>query len=208
MTNIELKNINDKTKVSEKMIQKAVLDFLELNLKEKIDSEEFLEIKDYQEHTYLILKDLKKAIKNLNQNLFNEYSNKINEDQLLTLLLNDFVSKFNACKTNVDIYNLIFIMENRQCSLKILGIDKSIYYNVLDLDNLNSNNNELRIIREKRIKDSFFKELELPDFAIYINGLPFFVIELSSVIYPHSNNSNINLFIVPKDKLVSFDNSL
>lgn len=180
MTNIELKNINDKTKVSEKMIQKAVLDFLELNLKEKIDSEEFSEIKDYQEHTYLILKDLKKAIKNLNQNLFNEYSNKINEDQLLTLLLNDFVSKFNACKTNVDIYNLIFIMENRQCSLKILGIDKSIYYNVLDLDNLNSNNNELRIIREKRIKDSFFKELELPDFAIYINGLPFFVIELKT----------------------------
>ena len=110
MTNIELKNINDKTKVSEKMIQKAVLDFLELNLKEKIDSEEFSEIKDYQEHTYLILKDLKKAIKNLNQNLFNEYSNKINEDQLLTLLLNDFVSKFNACKTNVDIYNLIFII--------------------------------------------------------------------------------------------------
>jgi type I site-specific restriction-modification system R (restriction) subunit len=180
MTTIELKNINDKTKVSEKMIQKAVLDFLELNLKEKIDSEEFSEIKDYQEHTYLILKDLKKAIKNLNQNLFNEYSNKINEDQLLTLLLNDFVSKFNACKTNVDIYNLIFIMENRQCSLKILGIDKSIYYNVLDLDNLNSNNNELRIIREKRIKDSFFKELELPDFAIYINGLPFFVIELKT----------------------------
>lgn len=41
MTNIELKNINDKTKVSERMIQKAVLDFLELNLKEKIDSENF-----------------------------------------------------------------------------------------------------------------------------------------------------------------------
>ena len=180
MTTIELKNINDKTKVNEKMIQKAVLDFLELNLKEKIDSEEFAEIKEYQEHTYLILKDLNKGIKNLNQNLFNEYSNKINEEQLLTLLLNDFISKFNVCKTNVDIYNLIFTMENRQCSLKKLGIDKSIYYNVLDLDNLNSNNNELRIIREKRIKDSFFKELELPDFAIYINGLPFFVIELKT----------------------------
>ena len=181
MTTIELNQITNKTKINEKLMQESVLRYLENKLNTKIDSEEQKTISYLQEHTYLILQDLKLAIKNLNRNTLNDYKDVIDENELITHILNDFIEKFDLCKTNVEIYELIHISEKKLCPLNALGVNKSIYYQVLDLEDLKSNSNKLRIVREKRIKDSFFKEEELPDFAIYVNGLPFFVIELKTL---------------------------
>lgn len=137
-----------------------------------------------KEHNFLLLspyenvfKGLKEHIYLKNKNLFKEFSDIYSKEEFLEILVNDFVNKWNKAKDNIDYYNLVFNNDFLTISLKDKeGIPCEKSYNVISYNN--SADNEYTIIKEKRLKG--IKNIEKPDFAMYINGIPLIVFEVKT----------------------------
>ena len=136
-----------------------------------------------QEHNYLILsqldnltKGLRYYIKKFNRHIIEnkDFLKNHTEEELLSLIENDFITKYNA-STYLDIYRLIFqnFSEKRDieidgwiCQYSLINFQKPV-------------ENEVFVVKEKRIQKSN-GGYEKPDFAIYMNGIPVFAIEVKT----------------------------
>lgn len=172
-----ISGVKTKSEKWEKKIQDVIKTYFEHNLQIRILEEEFKDIKSLQEHAYILVPEFRKHVERLNSNLFNDYSH-IPKKTIVDKIIKDFLTNFNNTKDPVDRYELVF--NNKTIELENKNGDKEqCYYVVLDLSNYK--NNEITIIKEKKINDErLLKKCELPDFAYYVNGLPFVAIEIKT----------------------------
>jgi hypothetical protein len=168
-----ISGVKTKSDMWEKKIQDVIKTYFEYNLQIRILEEEFNDIKSLQQHSYILIPEFKKNIEKLNAQLFNNFAH-MPRQVIIDKITKDFVVNFDNTKDSVEKYELIF---NRK-TIELINKDgekEQCYYVVLDLSNYN--NNEITIIKEKKINDErLLKKCELPDFAYYINGLPFVAI--------------------------------
>lgn len=157
--------------------------------KYNIIDEEYKDLKLNKSHKYLLVdsytdqnnekvfEGLKFHIERHNKKLINDFSNKYSKEELVDLIYNDFVSKWDSAKSNTEYYKLVFKAGYSSIDLKNeknTSVSKS--YNVISFNN--SANNEYTIIKEKRMVGR--NGLEQPDFAMYINGIPLIVWEVKT----------------------------
>lgn len=175
---LKIPELEAKGKKWEKRIQDIFTNYFEHNLKISIIEESFDNLPELQKHSYILIDQLKNALLKCNEQLFKNYSH-FSKNELLELLLNDFLERFKN-SSNVDRHKLYFEINSKLITLKDKNNNqKQEYYNVLDLNTYS--NNKITIIKEKKIVDEhILKESELPDFAYYINGLPFIAIEIKT----------------------------
>lgn len=174
----------------EKKIQNNIFNRLtKLGHQYQILDEEYADLKLNDEHRFLLLspyqneknieifKGLRFFIKKHNKHLIEEFSVYYSENDMIEILLNDFISRWNSAKSNVEYYQLIF-----KSGYLTINIDinkrKSVTrsYNVISFSR--AADNEFTIIKEKRLIGT--KGLEQPDFAMYINGIPLIVWEVKT----------------------------
>lgn len=165
----------------EKVIQDNQQLFFEKNANVKIYEEN--ERKEFdlilQEDPWLLIQPLpsyfnglKDAIIKLNAPIFNNHPDTQKED-IVELILNDVKHQYKTL-TPIQLWDYIFDIDGNDRKIIIdTKTKKEITYNLVDL--VNPVNNELIIIKEKRVE--YQKIIQKPDFAIYINGLPMFIVE-------------------------------
>jgi type I site-specific restriction-modification system R (restriction) subunit len=174
-------------KNNEKEIQRKINKFLEENITKKaIFEEEFKELNEtekilYQSHPYLLIPILKNNLKEINKSLIEKYSHNKN---ILDEILKDFIYKikeiiYDQKKSNKDLFLLYTNKDFRQITLKDKDNKEQIeiYYIINETD---FNQNEITIIKEKKIQEKN-RKAEFPDFATYINGIPFICIEIKTL---------------------------
>jgi len=163
-------------------IQKMMNCFFSDKLNKKIIEEKDKTIEDFKFenklHNLLILSDLYKNIKIVNQNRINNMikkDNSLTKEYLSLLFFRHFIKQYNLISTNnVEIYKLIFGKGKRIVYLE--DDDTPYEYEVIDI--VDYTNNILRVIKEKRL---IYKDRkEFVDFAQYIAGIPFFGIEVKT----------------------------
>lgn len=171
---------------NEKEIQKKINKFLEEKITNKsIFEEEFKELSDYenilyQSHPYILKPILKKNIRELNRGLLEKYS--FNQ-YILDDIVSDFINKFediiyNKNKTNKELYLLYTNKDLRQIKIKDKNNKEHIEtYHIINEFDLNRN--DILIVKEKKIFEKN-RRTEFPDFALYLNGLPFIVFEIKT----------------------------
>jgi type I site-specific restriction-modification system R (restriction) subunit len=167
----------------EKTIQKNQQIFIEKNFNTKIIEEDLSKVNDHilQEHDWLILSKLdgyfdglRNKIRDLNNHLFEKYKDTHSREEVISLIVDDIIFKYKKLN-HIELWSYIFDIhgENRKIVIDTT-INRSETYKLADL--VDAKNNEFFFIKEKRIKtpgNSFQK----PDFAMYLNGLPLFIIE-------------------------------
>ena len=111
-TNIHLKK--------EKQIQKEIQNRLssqgykyniidEENTDLKLNEEhKFLLLNPYSENGNIIFKGLKYYLEKHNKGLIEDFSDNYSKDQIIELITNDFISRWDKAKSNSEYYDLIF----------------------------------------------------------------------------------------------------
>lgn len=160
------------------------------------------EFKVLQEHQYLIIHDLKIAIKKLNKKNYEKYKSElaINENDFYDLILNHvkFIYSIATSQKEVAINYLIhqyifskgiklgsnLIIERKVEFKKKDGSSLFLNYTLISNKfNELGNENIFRLVKEKKIRTTGLQTKDseqYPDFAIYINGLPAYVIEFKT----------------------------
>lgn len=173
----------------ERDIQNTISHFLSQEKFGKIYEENFYDVSSpLQKHQYILIDDFLEYVEILNRSLFNgQY--KEQKDQIIKIIKDDFLSKFDAASSNLGVYNLIFGTDTRTITLtKSNGIkDNLVSYQVVDVNyKTDCRNNKLTIIKEKVIKvNKHSQETQRPDFAVYLNGIPFIAIEVKNPLSSH-----------------------
>ena len=136
-----------------------------------------------QEHQYLILspldnftKGLRHYIKKFNRHIIEdkELLKNHTQDELLSIIEKSFLINYNA-STYLDIYRLVF---QEFSDKRDIEIDGRVYqYNLINFQK--PVENEIFVVKEKRIQKNN-GGYEKPDFAIYMNGIPVFAIEVKT----------------------------
>lgn len=165
-----------KNRLSNSGFKYNILDeeYKDLNLNK---SHKYLLLDSYNDGNTEIFKGLKHHIKIHNQKLIKDFSKNYSEDEIINLILNDFINKWDAAKSNTDYYKLVFNAGYSSIELrnnKNTKVMKS--YNIISFNNYADN--EYTIIKEKRMIGK--NGLEQPDFAMYINGIPLIVWEVKT----------------------------
>ena len=170
---------------SEKEIQSNIQYYIESKTGWDVIEEEFNEIKGLQDHQFLLLnsynnnfKGLIHHIEKFNQHIYTnpEYKH-IPHKEITQKILKDFIQKYDI-KNHIEIYKFIFDAKDNERSLIIdKKVNKPEKYNLISFDS--PNENEINIIKEKRV-EGIRSSMQLPDFAIYINGIPLFSIEVKT----------------------------
>lgn len=176
----DLLNFKDETD-----IQNTIRNFFEKEKFGPIIEELFLgHYPELQKHQYILVDDFVKSIEYLNTSLWNKSIYKESKEEIINIIKEDFIEKFDNSKTNQEIYSIIFGRDTRTITLtKIDGKkDYLVSYRVIDTDyKTDCRNNEIKIIKEKVIRVTpYSSETQRPDFAVYLNGLPFIAIEVKN----------------------------
>lgn len=166
-------------------IQNTLRTFLEKEKFGPIAEELFLDKNSpLQKHQYVLIDTFLKYVEILNVNLWSSELYKESKEQIIDIIKNHFLSKFDLAKTNQEIYHLIFGRDTRTITLTKLDGKKDdlVGYIVVDTDyKTDCRNNEITVIKEKVIrKTSYSEDTQRPDFAVYLNGLPFIAIEVKN----------------------------
>lgn len=136
-----------------------------------------------QEHQYLILspletltKGLRHYIKAFNHHIIDDKTllETHTQEELLSIIEKEFISAYNT-SDYLGIYRLVFQEFSTKRDIEI--DDKIFQYHLIDFQH--PAYNELFIVKEKRIHKSN-GGFEKPDFAIYMNGIPVFAIEVKT----------------------------
>lgn len=144
---------------------------------QNIPEERNKKIKEFQEHGMLIKQDLKNAIREFNRNIFKKLTTEgFPEDYLVEKATEDFIKKYDKCKDNVEIYKLLFHLEEKKTTIKYKDKIKELKYQVLDLKNFKKNKS--RLVKEKKLQK--YGIIEYADFAFYISGIPIIIIEVKT----------------------------
>lgn len=166
-------------------IQNTLRTFLEKEKFGPIDEELFLDKNSpLQKHQYVLIDTFLKYVEILNVNLWSSEIYKESKEQIIDIIKNHFLSKFDLAKTNQEIYHLIFGRDTRTITLTKLDGKKDdlVGYIVVDTDyKTDCRNNQITIIKEKVVrKTPYSDDTQRPDFAVYLNGLPFIAIEVKN----------------------------
>ncbi len=166
-------------------IQNMMNDFLQKEKFGPILNESYIDrFPELQKHQYILIDDFVKYITILNSDLWSNGVYQENKEKIIQIIKEDFIKKFNDAKNNQSIYNIIFGRDSRCITLtKLDGKDDNmVNYRVIDTDyKTDCRNNEIKIIREKVIKIHMaLDETQRPDFAVYLNGIPFIAIEVKN----------------------------
>ena len=150
-----------------------------------------------QKHQYVLIDTFVKYIEILNVNLFSNNLYKESKEQIINIIKTHFLTKFDEAKTNQEIYSLVFGRDTRTITLTKIDGKKNelVSYNVIDTDyKTDCRNNEITVIKEKVIRITpYSDETQRPDFAVYLNGLPFIAIEVKNPL------ANIGLYEAFRD---------
>lgn len=176
----------------EKKIQQEIFNRLSFKgYKYDILDEEYKDLQLNKSHKYLLIdaysdesnkeifKGLRKHIERHNSTLIEEFADNYTKDELVEIMLADFISRWDSAKSNTEYYNLVF--KAGYCTIQLknhrnTNVLKS--YNVISFNH--SADNDYTIIKEKRMIGR--KGLQQPDFAMYINGIPLIVWEVKTKI--------------------------
>lgn len=173
---------------SEKEIQSKIQLYLEKNSNTKIIEEEFLKIPTLDDKKFLIKESfdyngikvigLKYKLYELNDHIFQKYSH-LDKWEITNQIFENF-EEFHRTSDNVSIKDAIFNHKSKHTVIELTDKNgKKCLENYKLISFENNNQNEILIIREKRIEITGYKQL--PDFAIYINGIPFLTIEVKTL---------------------------
>lgn len=168
----------------EKDIQAVIQAFLEREKFGPIVEENFLGREPkLQQHQFVLIDILKERIDVLNARLM-DGAYQEDRQQILSLILEDFLSRFDTCRSNVDIHDLVFGRNKRSITLTRHNgtLDTMVEYRVVDTDyETDCRNNLVTVIKEKVIRVTpGSDEIQKPDFAIYMNGIPFIAVEVKN----------------------------
>lgn len=167
-------------------IQDVIRSFMEREKFGSILEEDYLDrvrFEALQKHQFILVDDLRAAIERLNSRLLDgSYAG--SKDDIVDCILTDFIARFDLASGNVDVHDLIFGQHRRVVTLKRADgeVEDQVLYRVVDTDyETDCRNNEVTVIKEKVIclrpgSDRY----EKPDFAIYLNGLPFIAMEVKN----------------------------
>lgn len=137
-----------------------------------------------QKHQYVLMDIFVNYIEKLNANLWSSNLYKETKEQIITIIQNHFLTRFDLAKTNQDIYYLVFGRDTKTITLTTLSGKKDdlVSYKVIDTDyKTDCRNNEITIIKEKVVRVTpYSDETQRPDFAVYLNGIPFIAIEVKN----------------------------
>ena len=136
-----------------------------------------------QEHQYLVLsplenltKGLRHYIKKFNRHIIEDkelLENNTQED-IITYIEKEFIDAYDA-SNYLGIYRLVFQERSQERNIEIDG--KPYQYNLINFHK--PVENEVFVIKERRIQKNN-GGFEKPDFAIYMNGIPVFAIEVKT----------------------------
>ena len=171
-------------KKNEKQIQQEINDRIsQSGGRYQVINEEGKNLGMNEKHPYLIIdsfehiKGLTHHIKQNNKTLIESCRDIYDEDELVQILLDDFIERYNKAKNNAEIYKLVFTPDALHIDLKDKNnLPISRTYSVIS--HTYYANNQFFIIKEKRIVSS--KGIESPDFAMYINSIPLIVFEVKT----------------------------
>lgn len=166
-------------------IQNTLRTFLEREKFGPIIEELFLDKNSpLQKHQYVLVDKFLKYIEILNVSLWSSNLYKESKEQIIAIIQHHFLTKFDSSKTNQEIYHLIFGRDTKTITLTKLDgkKDELVSYKVVDTDyQTDCRNNEITIIKEKVVRlTPYSDDTQRPDFAIYLNGLPFIAIEVKN----------------------------
>ncbi len=186
MDNISKESILDCK--SEKEIQKKIQIYLEKNSNTKIIEEEFNNIPTLDDKKFIIsdsftyqniaVKGLKEKLLEINTAIFNKYSH-LDKNKIVDKIFEHF-EHLHKTKDNVTIKDAIFNHKSKHTIIELEDKSGNLKSENYQLISFNDNKkNDITIIREKRIEITGYKQL--PDFAIYLNGIPFVTIEVKTL---------------------------
>ena len=172
----------------EKEIQRQIKNYLERTSNVKIIEEEFQEIPTLDSTKFIITESftynnikitgLRNKVEQLNDHIFSKYSH-LNKDSIIKNILEHF-ERLHNISDNIIIKDAIFNYKSIHTSIELIDKDGKTNIENYKLISFEDNNkNEIFIIKEKRVDISGFKQL--PDFAIYINGIPLLTIEVKTL---------------------------
>lgn len=172
----------------EKEIQRQLKNYLERLSNVKIIEEEFQQIPTLDSTKFIITETfthnkvkiigLKDKVEELNGHIFVKYPH-LNKDTIVKTIITHFERLHNV-SDNTIIKDAVFNYKSIHTTIEL--IDKSgkpVLENYKLISFEDNRQNEIFIIKEKRMDISGFKQL--PDFAIYINGIPLLTIEVKTL---------------------------
>lgn len=142
-----------------------------------LDSTKFIITESFT-HQNIIITGLKEKVEELNSHIFNKYSH-LDKSLIVKIIVSHF-ERLHNISDNTIIKDAVFNHKSIHTSIEL--IDK---YGNIALENYklisfeDNRQNDIFIIKEKRIDISGFKQL--PDFAIYLNGIPLLTIEVKTL---------------------------
>ena len=172
----------------EKEIQRQLKNYLERISNVKIIEEEFQKIPTLDSskfiitetftHKNVLITGLKDKVEELNSHIFLKYQH-LDKSLIVKMIVAHF-ERLHSISDNTIIKDAIFNYKSTHTTIEL--IDKSgkpVLENYKLISFEDNRQNEIFIIKEKRIDISGFKQL--PDFAIYINGIPLLTIEVKTL---------------------------
>lgn len=172
--------INNEKTIQER-ITKKIEDILHTSIKDEtlFKSKSLKAEYGYSYKSYIIKDEFVEAIKRLNPSILNNPDILIDYDNRIQAIWEDFSSKYNI--TPQEGLHHLFMTMTHSISFKCKDGIHPFRYFILDqsITTTQCSNNKITIIREKALYmdgDGY----QYPDFAIYCNGLPFFIIEVKN----------------------------
>jgi len=177
----------------EKRLQGLTNRQFEILLNKEIDEEGIFNEVDLSKQNgngYILVDELRKHIIKYNDNKhlqdkLDQNNISLSKNEVLEKMLQDLLDKYNQItkrkekNKNKLIHELFFNQSteiiNLQRIVSIEGVDFS--YELFDFKNPRTN--EITIIKEKKLL-TFSNDFEYSDFCVYLNGLPFIVVEMKS----------------------------
>lgn len=172
----------------EKEIQRQLKNYLERMSNVKIIEEEFQQIPTLDSTKFIITESfthnnikitgLKDKVEQLNGHIFVKYPH-LNKDTIVKTIVAHFERLHNV-SDNTIIKDAVFNYKSVHTSIELIDKTGKVVIENYKLISFEDNRqNEIFIIKEKRMDISGFKQL--PDFAIYINGIPLLTIEVKTL---------------------------
>lgn len=172
----------------EKEIQRQLKNYLERTSSIKMIEEEFQQIPTLDSTKFIITETftyngikvigLKEKVEQLNTHIFAKYPH-LNKDTIVKMIVADF-ERLHNISDNTIIKDAIFNYKSIHTSIELIDKNgKPVIENYKLISFEDNRQNDIVIIKEKRIDISGFKQL--PDFAIYLNGIPLLTIEVKTL---------------------------
>ncbi|WP_315921793.1 type I restriction endonuclease [Mesorhizobium sp. SP-1A] len=139
---------------------------------------------ELQKHHLILVDDFIDQVSVLNSSLWTSGRYQESKEEIIDLIWQHFRKCHDDATNNAEIYDLIFAGDKRTITLtsKDSGKPRVVEYRVVDTDyQTGCRNNVVKVIKEKVIRlHRNSDQVQRPDFAIYLNGIPLIIIEVKN----------------------------